>query len=244
MALDEVGSGLLGIFELTDLSGRTGPLTFEKPSVRSGRALPGMLRRLQPGGTGLEVVAAAVPEEESAVRVLDTAAVLFMSSARRLENLVARSNGCLRPPPGAGAGVGKVLFERGLLFVDVSKLVDDVRRDAPDEFSVLGTKLGETLGGPGLVSGASRVAEALAAVTATEGLAELAHEVGAEAGYRRIGSISTALSLPVSYGLEPEPWRTLVDLDTTVLREHGWVDKTWGVAWPYPVSRLEAVVAS
>jgi len=97
---------------------------------------------------------------------------------------------------------------------------------------------------PRLVSGAWRVAEALAAVTATEGLAELAHEVGAEAGYRRIGSISTALSLPVCYGLEPEPWRTLVDLDTTVLREHGWVDKTWGVAWPYPVSRLEAVVAS
>ena len=97
---------------------------------------------------------------------------------------------------------------------------------------------------PRLVSGASRVAESLAAVTATEGLAELAHAVGAEAGYRRIGSISTALSLPVSHGLEPEPWRTLVDLDTTAQHEHGWVDRTWGVAWPYPVSHLEAVVSS
>ena len=75
---------------------------------------------------------------------------------------------------------------------------------------------------PRLVSGASRVAESLAAVMATEGLAELARAVGAEAGYRRIGSISTALSLPVGHGLEPDPWRTLVDLDTTVQHEHGW----------------------
>ncbi len=98
---------------------------------------------------------------------------------------------------------------------------------------------------PRLVSGASRVAEALAAVTATEGLAELAHAVGAEAGYRRIGSISKALSLPVGHGLEPEPWRTLIDLDTTVHQhDHGWVDRTWGVAWPCPISHLEAVVAS
>ena len=36
---------------------------------------------------------------------------------------------------------------------DVSELVGDVRRDAPDELSVLGTKLGEALGGSGLVSG-------------------------------------------------------------------------------------------
>ena len=70
--------------------------------------------------------------------------------------------------------------------------------------------------GPDWSVGASRVAEALAAVMATEGLAELAHVVGAEAGYRRIGSISKALSLRVGHGLEPEPWRTLVDLDTTV----------------------------
>jgi len=32
-------------------------------------------------------------------------------------------------------------------------LVGDVRRDAPDESSVLGTKLAETLGGSSLVSG-------------------------------------------------------------------------------------------
>ena len=97
---------------------------------------------------------------------------------------------------------------------------------------------------PKLVGGASRIAESLAAVMAIKGLAELAHAVSAEAGYRRIGSISTALSLAVGHGLEPEPWRTLVDLDTTAQHEHGWVDRTWGVAWPYPVSQLEAAVAS
>jgi predicted transcriptional regulator of viral defense system len=97
---------------------------------------------------------------------------------------------------------------------------------------------------PRLVGGASRVAEALAAATATEGLADLARAIGVKAGFRRIGSISTALSLPVGHGLEPRPWRTLVDLDTTVQHDHGWVDRTWGVAWPYPVSYLEAVVAS
>jgi hypothetical protein len=57
MGLDEVGTGLLRVFELTDLSGKTGPLAFEKPSVRFGRALPGTLGRLQPGGTGLEDIA-------------------------------------------------------------------------------------------------------------------------------------------------------------------------------------------
>ena len=115
--------------------------------------MPGTLGRLQGGGTGLEVIAASVPGEESTAGILNAAEDLFVSSARNLEILVARSNGCVRPPPGAGAEVGKVLFVRGLLFVDVSKLVGDVRRDAPDEFSVLGTKLGETLGAPGLVSG-------------------------------------------------------------------------------------------
>jgi hypothetical protein len=152
MALDEFGSGSVHVFELTDLSGKTGPLAFKKPSVRFGRALPGTLGRLQGGGTGLEVIATPVPGEEPTVWILDAAEDLFVSSARNLEILVARSNGCVRPPPGAGAEVGKVFFERDLFFVDVSKLVGDVRRDAPDEFSVLGTKLGETLGGPGLVS--------------------------------------------------------------------------------------------
>ena len=114
----------------------------------------------------------------------------------------------------------------------------------PSRVSTVERALLDAASRPRLVSGASRVAEALAAVTATEGLAELARAVGAEAGYRRIGSIGKALSLPVGHGLEPEPWRTLVDLDTTVQHEHGWVDRTWGVAWPYPVSHLEAVVAS
>jgi hypothetical protein len=129
MALDEVGSGSLRVFELTDLSGKTGPLAFEKPSVRFGRALPGTLGCLQRGGTGLEVIAAPVPGEESTVGILDAAEVLLVDSARELEILIASSDGRVGPPPGAGAEVGKVLFERGLLFVDVSKLVGDVRRE-------------------------------------------------------------------------------------------------------------------
>ena len=148
MAFDEVGSRLLRILELADLSREPELLAFEGLSVMFGRALPGTLGRLQGGGTGLEVIATPVPGEEPTVWILDAAEDLFVSSARNLEILVARSNGCVRPPPGAGAEVGKVFFERDLFFVDVSKLVSDVRRDAPDEFSVLGTKLGETLGGP------------------------------------------------------------------------------------------------
>ena len=61
MALDEFGSGSVHVFELTDLSGKTGPLAFKKPSVRFGRALLGTLGRLQGGGTGLEVIATPVP---------------------------------------------------------------------------------------------------------------------------------------------------------------------------------------
>ena len=53
----------------------------------------------------------------------------------------------------AGPEVSKVCFECGLLFVDVSELVGDVRRDSRDESLVLGTKLGETLGGSGLIDG-------------------------------------------------------------------------------------------
>jgi hypothetical protein len=153
MGPDEVGSGFLGIFELTDLSGKTGPLAFEKPSVRFGRALPGTLGRLQPGGAGLEVIAAPVSSKESTVGILDAAEVLFVGAARKLEVLVACSNGCVRPPPCGGLEVSKVLFEHSLLFVDVSELVGDVRRDSPDELLVLGTKRGETLGGSGLISG-------------------------------------------------------------------------------------------
>ena len=61
---------------------------------------------------------------------------------------------------------------------------------------------------------------------------------------RRIGSIATSLSLPVGRELEPPRWRTLVELDRKARSGEGWVDKAWGVAWPYPKSELLAVVAS
>lgn len=97
---------------------------------------------------------------------------------------------------------------------------------------------------PRISGGASRVAEALAAVDGTTELLNLAREVDTTAAYRRIGSIATTLSLPAGRDLEPLPWKTLIELDRTVRREDGWVDKTWGVAWPYPASQLEAVVAA
>jgi len=153
MALDEIGSGLLRVFELTDLSGKTRPLAFEKPSVRFGRALPGTLGRLQPGATGLDVRAASMPDEESAAGILDATEVLLVDSAREFQALVTFSDGSNLPPPGAGAEGGEVRFERGLLFVDVSKPVGDARRDARDRLLVLGTQLDETLGGSGLVGG-------------------------------------------------------------------------------------------
>ncbi|MGB9112492.1 MAG: hypothetical protein WCF24_07175, partial [Acidimicrobiales bacterium] len=77
------------------------------------------------------------------------------------------------------------------------------------------------------------------------GLRDLAEKVGASAAYRRIGSIASTLALPVAEGLEPLPGRTLVELDRRARNEgDGWVDTAWGVAWPYPPSELEAVVAA
>jgi hypothetical protein len=133
--------------------GEPGPLVFEKPSVRFGRTLPGTLGHLERCGTGLKVSAASVPTEEPMAGILGAAEVLLVDSPRDLEVLVTGSDGRVRPSSGAGAEVGKVLFERGLLFVDVSKLVGDARRDAREKFSVLGAKLHEVLGGTGLVSG-------------------------------------------------------------------------------------------
>jgi len=71
-----------------------------------------------------------------------------------------------------------------------------------------------------------------------------AKEVGGGAAYRRIGSIAPTLSLPVAEGLEPLPWRTLVEIHRRARSEGGWVDTARGVAWPYLPSELEAVIAS
>jgi hypothetical protein len=88
------------------------------------------------------------------------------------------------------------------------------------------------------------VAEALAAADGVAGLSALARKVNADPAYRRIGSLATALSLPVAQGLEPPEWRSLIELDRRARSGNGWVDKMWGVAWPYPASELEAVVAA
>jgi hypothetical protein len=149
--LDELASCLLRSFELARLANEPGLLAFEKPDIGFGCVLPGTFSRLHRGVAGREISATATASEGAPMWILGAAEDFFVGSARKLEILVACSNGCVRPSSRAGAEVGKVLFERGLLFVDVSKLVGDVRRDAPDEFSVLGTKVGAALGGSGLV---------------------------------------------------------------------------------------------
>ena len=82
MGVAEAGSRLLRIFELADLSGESGPLAFDKPSGRFGRALPGRLGRSRRGGSGLDVVAASVPGEEPPAGVLYATEVLLLDSAR------------------------------------------------------------------------------------------------------------------------------------------------------------------
>lgn len=111
----------------------------------------------------------------------------------------------------------------------------------PSRVATIERALLDTAARPKLAGGASRLAEALAAVETTSGLADLAQRLDAAPAYRRIGSISATLSLRVGRDLEPLPWQTLVQLDPTVHRADGWVDKTWGVAWPYPATELEAV---
>ena len=130
-----------------------GALAFEKPGIGFDRVLPSMLSRLQGGSTGRGTSAASVPGEEPRVGILDAAEVFFVGPARKLEVFVARSNGCVRPPSDAGPEVSEVLLQDGLLFSYSDELISDVRRDTREEFSVLGTKFGEAVGGSGLVSG-------------------------------------------------------------------------------------------
>jgi len=97
---------------------------------------------------------------------------------------------------------------------------------------------------PQLSGGATRLAEALATVSTVNDLVGLANRLDAAAAYRRLGSIASTLALPVAVDLEPLPWTSLIELDRRARSEHGWVDTTWGVAWPYPASELEAIVTS
>jgi predicted transcriptional regulator of viral defense system len=112
----------------------------------------------------------------------------------------------------------------------------------PSRLATVERALLDTASKPQLTGGATRLAEALAAAGATKGLRDLAEKVGGGPAYRRIGSIASALSLPVAEGLEPLPWRTPIELDRRARGKDGWVDRAWGVAWPYPASELEAVV--
>jgi predicted transcriptional regulator of viral defense system len=114
----------------------------------------------------------------------------------------------------------------------------------PSRIATIPRALLDAASRPHLVGGASRVAEALATAESVGGLRDLASEIHAEPAYRRIGSMATTLSLPVGRGLEPPLWRSLIELDRNARGVDGWVDKKWGVAWPYAASELEAVVAA
>jgi predicted transcriptional regulator of viral defense system len=111
----------------------------------------------------------------------------------------------------------------------------------PSRIATIERALLDTGSRPLLVGGASRLAEALAAVQSSSGLSDLATAVEEIPAYRRIGSISMTLSLPLAETLEPPPWRTLIELEPAAQRYGGWIDNAWGVAWPYPASELEAV---
>ncbi len=114
----------------------------------------------------------------------------------------------------------------------------------PSRIATIPRALLDAASRPGVVGGVSRVAEALAAVDNVAGLEDLASEIHAESAYRRIGSVATTLSLPAGRGLETPLWRSLIELDRNARGGDGWVDKKWGVAWPYAASELEAVVSA
>lgn len=114
----------------------------------------------------------------------------------------------------------------------------------PSRVSTVERALIETASRPLLTGGASRLTEALAAIDRTPDMASLASQLTALSAYRRIGSIATTLDLPIAQSLQPTAWKSLVELDPTASRREGWIDKVWGVAWPYPSSELESVAAN
>ncbi len=138
----------------------------------------------------------------------------------------------------------KTLSGRPLRVVreDASTLLVGTELLGPSRIATVERALLDVASRPALAGGASRLAEALAAVDGVVGLRDLARAIKADPGYRRIGSLATTLSPRVGRDLEPPPWRTLIELDRRARGEDGWVDKTWGVAWPYPMSELQAVV--
>jgi predicted transcriptional regulator of viral defense system len=114
----------------------------------------------------------------------------------------------------------------------------------PARLATVERALIDTASKPQLTGGATRLAEALVGAGVRTHLRDLAVEIKAGAAYRRIGSIASALSLPVAEGLEPIPWNSLVELDRRARGNGGWTDTLWGVAWPYSLSELEALVAA
>ena len=114
----------------------------------------------------------------------------------------------------------------------------------PSRVSTVERALLETASRPKLSGGISLLVEALAVAGSAASLADLASSLGCVAGYRRIGSLATSLGLPVATDQPVPSWRSPIELDPTADRREGWIDKVWGVAWPFPVVELESLVAA
>jgi predicted transcriptional regulator of viral defense system len=80
---------------------------------------------------------------------------------------------------------------------DVATVLIGTEPLGPSRIATIERALLDVASRPALGGGVSCVAEALGAAERIVGLADLAMEINADAGFRRIGSIATSLSLPV-----------------------------------------------
>ena len=129
----------------------------------------------------------------------------------------------------------RVVFERE------GTVLEGTEPLGPSRVASVARALLDTASRPQLSGGVTQLVIALAAARDARGLPELAMRVHALPAYRRIGSIAAALSLQIGNDLTAPDWRSLIVLDPAADHHRGWIDKTWGIAWPFPASELESV---
>jgi len=141
---------------------------------------------------------------------------------------------------------GRTLTQRPLRVIHESEETVLIGTESlgPSRIATVPRALLDVASRPHLVGGASRLAEALVATGDIGGLSEIATLIGAKPAYRRIGSLASTLSLPIRDGLEAPSWVSLIELDRNARRNDGWIDKEWGVAWPYSATELQGIVSA